>query len=186
MRKIYIILTRSQTILSRIVHFITKDPYTHASIAFEEDMMTFYSSSRKNGRTLFPAGPCEERLADGYFSRHKNIPCIVYEMEVAEEIYENAKNEVSKIIDNSKKYHFNIIGLMLCRLNIPYERKRNFFCSQFVSEILKRSSAMAFSKDVTLIRPIDYMSMNGLSCCFRGTIYDYSTVCTELPMNGGA
>ena len=52
MKTIYILLTRSSTILSKMVHFVTDDTYTHASIAFEEDLKTLYTSSRKNGRTL--------------------------------------------------------------------------------------------------------------------------------------
>ena len=49
MKKIYILLTRSSTILSKMVHLITTDTYTHASIAFDENLATLYSSSRKNG-----------------------------------------------------------------------------------------------------------------------------------------
>ena len=62
MKTIYILLTRSTTILSRLVHFVTEDTYTHAALAFDEELRTLYSSSRKNGKTLFPAGPCVEDL----------------------------------------------------------------------------------------------------------------------------
>ena len=56
MKSIYILLTRSDTVLSRIVHLFTAARYTHVSIAFDGELQTVYSSSRKNGRTLFPAG----------------------------------------------------------------------------------------------------------------------------------
>ena len=58
MKTIYILLTKSETILSKIVHFVTADAYTHASIAFDENLQTLYSSSRKNGRTLFRRSMC--------------------------------------------------------------------------------------------------------------------------------
>ena len=42
MKSIYIMLTRSETVLSKLVHFVTKDTYTHASISFDHDLVTFY------------------------------------------------------------------------------------------------------------------------------------------------
>lgn len=174
MRKIYIMLTKSETILSKIVHLITKDEYTHVSIAFEDSMHVFYSSSRKNGRTLFPAGPCREHLFIGYFNRHPNIPCTVYELEVENDVYEKAKEEVDRIMNKDHEFHFNIIGLLLCRLNISYDRQYNFFCSQFVGEILHRSKAVRLPKKSSLMRPVDYMKLPGISCYFSGTVMDFS------------
>ena len=168
MKTIYILLTRSNTILSKLVYQVTKDTYTHASIAFDDNLDELYSSSRKNGRTLFPAGPCTESLNRGYYGQHSKIPCALYKLEVNDEIYEKAKQEVEQIIENAGEYHFNIIGLFLCKLNIPYHRKHYFFCSQFVGEILKRSKAMKLPKDTSLMKPSDYMCMPELLCCFRG------------------
>lgn len=172
MKAIYILLTKSETILSKIVHFVTADAYTHASIAFDENLNTLYSSSRKNGRTLFPAGPCTENLHRGYYKRHAKIPCAVYELQVSDETFESAKKEVAQIMENAQQYHFNIIGLLLCHFNIPYHRKHYFFCSQFVSEVLYRSHALDLSKDTSLMRPIDYTRLPGLLCRFQGYLSD--------------
>lgn len=172
MKTIYILLTKSETILSKIVHFVTADAYTHASIAFDGNLQTIYSSSRKNGRTLFPAGPCREYLHKGYYRQHPQIPCAVYELKVSEETYENAIGEVEQIIEKADQYHFNIIGLLLCRFNIPYHRKHYFFCSQFVSEVLQRSRAVKLPKDTSLMRPIDYTRLPGLFCRFEGYLSD--------------
>ena len=170
MKSIYIVLTRSETILSKLVHLVTRDTYTHASLSFDADLQTLYSSSRKNGRTLFPAGPCRESLTSGYFKRHDHIPCIVYELKVSEAAYESARQEVAAIMAEADNYHFNIIGLMLCQMGIPYHRKRYYFCSQFVSEILQKSEAMVLPKDSSLMRPADYTGLPGLLCRFKGRI----------------
>lgn len=57
MKTIYILLTRSGTLLSKLVYRLTGARYTHASLAFDEDLSCLYSSTRKNGYTMFPAGP---------------------------------------------------------------------------------------------------------------------------------
>ncbi len=170
MKTIYILLTRSTTILSRMVHLVTKDTYTHASIAFDENLEQLYSSSRKNGKTLFPAGPCTETLNGGYFGGHSEIPCALYRLQVSDESYEKAKQEVEEVLSHSSEYHFNIIGLILCKFNIPHHRKHYFFCSQFVGEVLKRSNAMKLPKDTSLMKPSDYMQLPELLCCFQGQI----------------
>lgn len=51
MKTIYILLTRSGTLLSNLVYRLTGARYTHASLAFDEDLSCLYSSTRKNGYT---------------------------------------------------------------------------------------------------------------------------------------
>lgn len=170
MKTIYILLTRSSSVLSRMIHLATGDDYTHVSIAFDKKLYRLYSSGRKNGRTIIPAGPCVESIRHGFISKQKNVPCALYKLEVSEEVYEKAKEEVENIIKNADEYHYNIIGLFLCRLNIAYNRERNFFCSQLVSEVLHRSHAMKFSKRTSLMRPTDYMQLQGLVLCFTGVL----------------
>lgn len=54
MKTLYIFLTRSGTLLSNLVYRLTGARYTHASLAFDEDLSCLYSSTRKNGYTMFP------------------------------------------------------------------------------------------------------------------------------------
>ena len=82
MKTIYILLTRSGTLLSNLVYAVTGANYTHASLAFDEDLSCLYSSTRKNGYTMFPAGPSREYLNRGVFLMRENIPCALYALEV--------------------------------------------------------------------------------------------------------
>lgn len=171
MKTIYILLTRSSTIVSRLVRTFTSDTYTHVSISFNENLLPLYSSSRKNGRTLLPAGPCTEVFSKGYYGKHPFIPYALYELKVSDEVYDRAKSEAERIILNAGEYHFNVLGLLLCRLNIVYHRKYHFFCSQFVSEVLRRSEALTLPKDTALMRPMDYTKIPELVCISRGIIH---------------
>ena len=49
MKTIYILLTRSGTLLSKLVYAATGASYTHASMAFDAELSCLYSSTRKNG-----------------------------------------------------------------------------------------------------------------------------------------
>ena len=85
MKTIYILLTRSGTLLSNLVYRLTGARYTHASLAFDEDLSCLYSSTRKNGYTMFPAGPSREYLDRGVFRLRPDVPCALYALEVSEE-----------------------------------------------------------------------------------------------------
>lgn len=170
MRKIYILLTRSGTILSRTIHLFTAAPYTHVSIAFDESLQPLYSSSRKNGVTLFPAGPCIELLDQGYYKKHSHIPCMLYRLEVDDEVYDAAKSKAEQIISHAEEYRFNVLGLLFCHFQIPLHRKGYYFCSQFVGEILCRSMALELPKDISLMCPMDYMDIPEMICMFKGTL----------------
>lgn len=170
MKTIYIFLTRTQSILSRTVRWVTSDQYTHAAIAFDQNLQVLYSSARWDGKTMFPCGPCREYIDQGFYARWKT-PCAVYELQVEDAVYNRAKEEVAKILEHQSQYHFNIIGLLLCHFRIPFRRKTYFFCSQFVGEILRRSGALELPMDTSLIRPSDYMDFPELKFRFRGYTY---------------
>ena len=78
MKTLYIFLTRSGTLVSNLVYALTGAEYTHISLAFDEDLTTLYSSTRKNGYTMFPAGPSREYLNRGVFRLRENIPCAFF------------------------------------------------------------------------------------------------------------
>ena len=86
MKTIYILLTRSGTLLSKLVYAVTGASYTHASMAFDEELNCLYSSTRKNGYTMFPAGPSKEYLNKGVFRLRGDAPCALYALVVTEPV----------------------------------------------------------------------------------------------------
>ena len=179
MKKIYILLTRTQSTVSKIVHFFTKDSYTHASIAFDREFYQLFSSTRKNGRTMFPAGPSREYLDRGFFARYGKTPCAVLEYEVEDEVYEKTFAEVMDIIDHKDEYKFNAWGLITCKLGFPLYRKNKFFCSQFVAEMLTRHTTAVLPNEPAMTRPADYLTVPEFKKIFEGDIKDLSAFCRD-------
>lgn len=170
MKSIYILLTKSDTYVSKIIGLVTDDHYTHASISFEENLQPMYSFSRKFVHSPLPAGLRVEPLQQGFYKKYKYIPCALYELKVSDEVYNLAKKEVERMLNDTHKYYFSVIGLFLCRLHIPLHRKRHLFCSQFVGEILHRSNALELPKDTSLMRPNDYTKISDLICLYQGRL----------------
>ena len=172
MKTIYILLTRSGTLLSNLVYTFTGAEYTHASLAFDEDLSCLYSSTRKNGYTMFPAGPSKEYLNRGVFRLRENVPCALYALEVTDDAYIRARRRAEHMMAHGNLYRFNVIGLALCGFHIRWQRRRHYFCSQLVGEVLEKSGSMELPKHTTLMRPNDFSSMEQLQCVFRGKLAD--------------
>lgn len=171
-KTIYIILTRSNTIMSKTICKATGDKYSHVSICFDRDLREVYSSSRKNGETPFPAGPCKENFRHGIYIRNKAAPCSVYAIEVDKVRYQLLRTELQRVVNFSEYYGYNYIGLLLLKLGICFETKRHYFCSQFVSEMFKRAGIIELPKEPSLMRPMDYAGLEGLDCVYEGCIGD--------------
>ena len=170
MKTIYILLTRSGTLLSKLVYAVTGASYTHASMAFDEELDCLYSSTRKNGYTMFPAGPSKEYLNKGVFRLRGDAPCALYALEVTDEAYVRARRRAEHMMARGELYRFNTLGLILCALHIRWQRRRHYFCSQFVSEVLQKSGALELPKPSTLMHPSDYAELPELRCLYRGTL----------------
>ncbi len=92
LRKIFILLTRLPDNGSKAMRLITRFPYTHASIGLDEDMNTFYSFICK--------GFIVEKISRYLRPDKEPFLCLLYELEVSEEIYQTVKEILNAFVDN--------------------------------------------------------------------------------------
>ena len=65
-RTVYILLSRSGSVASRLIHFFISGDYTHASIGLDGPDGYFYSFARKYPRWPLPGGFVRERAGMGF------------------------------------------------------------------------------------------------------------------------
>lgn len=58
MRKVYIVLTHTGTLLSKIIKNFTKDEFSHSSIALDVELKQMYSFGRLNPYNPFVRRVC--------------------------------------------------------------------------------------------------------------------------------
>ena len=80
------------------------------------------------------------------------------------------KRRTQHMMHHGELYRFNSLGLLLCWMHIRWQRRRHYFCSQFVSEVLQKSGALELPKPSTLMHPSDYAELPELRCLYRGTL----------------
>ncbi|HPQ11661.1 MAG TPA: hypothetical protein PLQ98_10090, partial [Bacillota bacterium] len=98
---LYVVLTRTNSIVSQMIHFVTKDEFTHSAISFHKDLREMYSFARKYANNPFIGRFRTEELDKGLYGRQKTLPGAVIELDVTKEQYEKAIATYEKLIKSN-------------------------------------------------------------------------------------
>lgn len=160
-RKIYILMTQYPGLDAKLLRWRTGFPYTHTSVGFEEDMDTFY--------TFISKGFLVESITRYEKPDRPSFPCALYEIAVTDDVYEQVKKKVHDYKAQKSMLKYSTLGLIMCFLGIPLERKNHYFCSHFVAEVLHKCKVLKLKKRSTLYFPKDISKHKELKLIFTGT-----------------
>lgn len=169
-KKVYILLTNTCSLLSKMIKLYTKKPYNHASIAFDSHLTEVYSFGRKTARNPFIGGFVEEDVKAGLF---KHADCVIFSFTVTEVQMQKMNHYLQGIEAQKKHYRYNFIGLFGVMFNKPIKRKKAFFCSQFVASVLKECDNIHFVKPLPLLAPYDLQNVSTFQLVYEGKLKDY-------------
>lgn len=151
-KSIYIILTRTSTVLSSLISYMTGDTYTHASIALEKDMSSMYSFGRKRQYNPFIGGFCQENICKGIFTNCNELPYLIIQIKVTDKQYDEASFLIKTYIQNTEQYSYNYLGLLFALVGKANKCSNRFYCSEFVYDLLRQCEIIC--EDLyTSIRP---------------------------------
>ena len=173
MKKIYIALMQTGTLLSNIIKCYTKDEFSHISIALDSELKEMYSFGRLHAYNPFWGSFVHEELNKGTYKRFKNTKTEVYSLVVTDEQYEKIKKVINYFKENKQKYRFNFIGLACVGINKRIKRKNRFYCAEFVKHIMK-VSGISVNDLPELIRPEDFKKLQGLKLEYKGLLRKYN------------
>lgn len=173
MKKIYIVLSYTGTILSHIINLKTKTEYAHVSISLDKHLEEMYSFGRINPYIAFLGGFVKEGKEIGTFKRFKNTTVKVLELEITNNQYHRIKKQIKYMEENKKLYKFNIKGLLLAGLHIEYSKKNSLYCAQFVKYILKKGNIDIENLD-NVITPEEFKKLNNAKKIYKGYLKNYN------------
>ena len=124
MKKIYLVLSYTGTILSRVIKMYTRKEYSHVSISLDKKMEHMYSFGRLNPYNPFIGGFVQESPHYGTFKRFKHSKIKILSMDVSDEDYERIKKTIQKFEKNHEKYGFNLMGVVSAAGNYHMKRKK--------------------------------------------------------------
>jgi hypothetical protein len=192
MPKVYLLLTKTGSLISYIISKFTHDKYNHVSLCIDDTLTNFYSFSRKHPKLFFWAGFVVEHLDRGIYEYFKETECALYSLEVDVDKFKLLKNFTKEYRINGDSYGYNIAGLFGIAINRPVSRKKHFFCSQFVATLFRDSGIYRFKKHIALVTPNDFAEIPDLNLIYEGKLsqfrqarnhYNHQASC-EYPVQG--
>lgn len=170
-RKVYIILSYTGTVLSRVIRVYTRAEFAHVSIALDSNLDEMYSFGRLNPYNPFHGGFVHEGVDVGTFKRFKNTVVEIYSLDLNDWQYFKIKRMIKKIESNRKLYKFNTIGLFANGLHIRYRRKYSFYCAEFVKYLTDKASVNLDLPE--LVKPIDFRLSEKMTLEYKGLLRKY-------------
>ena len=172
MQKIYIVLTHTGTLLSRIIKRWTKDEFSHVSIALNEDLEQLYSFGRLHPYNPFWGGFVQEGIHTGTFKRFKKTEAFIYSLDVTQEQYIRIKNEIKRIEKHKAEYRFNVLGLLAVGFHKKIQSNHSFYCAEFVKHILELAD---IETDLpTIVRPENFKYIKDYTIIYSGKLKKYN------------
>ncbi|CAG7652812.1 hypothetical protein PAESOLCIP111_06640 [Paenibacillus solanacearum] len=170
---IYVLLTDTGTLFTSVIKQFTADPYNHASLAFDPELNDLFSFGRKSSANPWTAGFVEENLYEGTFRHFPDTRCIVLRLNVSQRQRATAAQFIQYIQSERDAYRYNLIGLLGVLLDCDLQRKRAYFCSQFVADTLRHAGLSLWNKPVSLVTPGDFLRHPAFEPVYEGRLYDY-------------
>ena len=172
MKRIYLILTYSGTILSRIIKIYTRDEFAHVSISLDEELNQMYSFGRLNPYNPFIGGFVHEGINIGTFKRFRKTQTAVYSRMISDEQYKKIKETIKLIRECPIAYKFNIIGLFGAGFNIRIHMRHSFYCAEFVKYLLEKARVKNNLQEI--IKPEDFKRLDNIRLEYKGSLCEYS------------
>ena len=172
-KHVYIVISQTGTLLSRLLKLVTKAEYNHASICLVPDLNTMYSFGRKNPYNPFWAGFVTESARFGTFKRFSQTRIVVLDIAVSEEQYQAIERRINTMLTLKEHYHYNYLGLWLAGLRICYRRKHTFYCSEFVKDLLEKQNIKGARQLDAIVQPIHFLSLPTARRVYTGLLRDY-------------
>lgn len=173
-RKIYILLTNTGSIPTKIIKVYTKAPYNHVAISFTRDLRRFYSFGRKKYNNPLLGGFVIESLDSKIYEYFNETTCSIFSLDVDRRVYYRMRKVIKQFEKERDKYVYSFIGLLGVIVKVPIEREHGYFCSQFVATVLEKSGLNLFNKPPGLVTPNDFMELEELNHIYTGKLSDYS------------
>lgn len=172
MKKIYFLLSRTDTIPARIIRKFAPGEFSHVSVSLFPRTDMFYSYARRHINNPLFAGFISEDIHTKVFARYPDCHCALYSIEVSDEGYERAKRLIRYFRKNRKKATYSFIGAAAMRVGLKVKRRYKFTCSQFAAFLLQYTGDVTLPKDPSLMLPNDFVNIPRIELVYDGILKD--------------
>ncbi len=171
---IYVVISRTGTLLSRVIGMISGGVYNHASLSLDESLSVMYSFGRLNAYNPVVGGLVKESPFFGTFKRFHGTEVIVYRVPVTRQQKEALETCLHEMYAERRRYGYNFLGLLAAAFGIYWQRENRYYCSEFVRDVLGWYSVLDAKRYYGIIKPEDFAAIPGAEPVYRGNLRKYA------------
>lgn len=170
---IYIVISQTGTLLSRILKIVTHKEYNHVSVSLEPNLKKMYSFGRKNPYNPFWGGFVLESPYTGTFKRFSKTKVVVLSVPTNQLNYHSMQMFLENMYRNKHIYCYNYIGLMLAAFRICYKHRNHYYCSEFVKDILLKFKIVDGRQFTDITHPMQFLHLQGGRVIYKGKLKNF-------------
>lgn len=174
MKKIYIVLSQTGTLFSKILRLFTGAEFNHSSISLDSSLTKMYSFGRLNPYNPFIGGFVEEGKNIGTFKRFYKTKALVFEVEIDDAKYQAMEYFIDYLMCHKNEFHYNYLGVFFAIFKRNFEAKKRFYCSQFVRTFLGCFNVENANELPRIIKPIDFLKLKNKTIIYKGLLKNYN------------
>lgn len=175
-KSVYVVLSQSGSLISRMLKMFTRDEYNHSSISLSPTLDKMYSFGRKKLYNPFVGGFIEESKDKGMYKRFQQTKALVFELKVEEEKYNAIKYFIDYFIEHETEFVYNYFGIFCAMFKKNYQTSRKFYCSQFVKACLETFEVENSRELPKTIKPIDFLKLKNKNIIYEGLLKNYTSI----------
>ncbi|GKU76336.1 hypothetical protein [Paenibacillus sp. L3-i20] len=172
-RYIYVLLSDTGTLFSKLIKGFTAAPYNHASLVLDADLNEIYSFGRRKAHNPLNAGFVREDVYEGTYRHFPNTRCALLRYEVTREERRAIQAAIGRFDCDKERYSYNLVGLIGILLNRDLKIENSYFCSQFVAEALREGGIELWDRSSALVTPNDFLQNDSFETIYEGWLFDY-------------
>ncbi len=193
-KDIYVVASYTDTVPGKLITARAKlkfwnrydgDTYSHVSLSRDTKLNQMVSLARKELHNPFNSGLIHEDIRKDIFAINPQRSKIaVMKLGTTEEQFQKISDIIDSYWQRREEIHFNYAGLITLLLtgNIGYARENSFFCSQWVTTVLRQAGYPLFpGKKPQQIRPFDIYIALKKYLIYEGLTVDYPEYYDEKP-----
>ena len=172
-KRVYIILTQTGTVMSRLLKLMYRAEYNHVSVCLNENIEPMLSFGRLNPYNAFKGGFVRESVNYGTFKRFHKTRAKILEVTVTKEAYDNMASYIRQVESGKENYKYNYKGLVYAFFGIHKTYENRYYCSEFVREVLLKGEKKLCDKLPSIIHPTDFLLLEH-TVVYEGLLKNYS------------
>ncbi len=155
MKNVYVVLPKSNTLISKISKMVTHYEYSHITISLDDNLNEFYSFSRIYNDAPIISGFVKEYRSHLASKKGVDLKCKIFKIEVSDDVYNDIKNYITDL-KNDNKLLFNYLSMLLLPIVGGVKVIKSYNCCHFVAEVLNKIPKINMNKKLYKYKPKDF------------------------------